>query len=116
MAFLDGELNAAEVNAIEQKIQVSPAVRREIDALQRTWDFLDVLPRPKGGEEFAARTLSFVSQVAVKEDRIYSSIGSVSKAIFRELGWLALAGFLGVSGYAAMRWGWPDRSASLAEI
>jgi anti-sigma factor RsiW len=57
VAFLDGELPEAEAEAVEVRIGLDPATRREAEALKRTWDLLDYLPRPEPSPSFTSRTL-----------------------------------------------------------
>ena len=58
VAFLDGELGAEENEAIEAKISLDAGVRAEADALKKTWDLLDYLPRPEPSPHFTERTIS----------------------------------------------------------
>ena len=58
VAYLDGELGMAGNEAVEAKISVDPTVRAEADALKKTWDLLDYLPRPEPSPNFTERTLS----------------------------------------------------------
>src|SRR5262245_39880749 len=57
VAFLDGELNAQDAEAVEARIGRDPNSRAEADALKRTWDLLDYLPRTEPSQLFTARTL-----------------------------------------------------------
>lgn len=58
VAFLDGELGAEENEAIEARISLDARVRAEADALKKTWDLLDYLPRPEPSPHFTERTIS----------------------------------------------------------
>ena len=60
VAFLDGELEADAVEAVEAKISLDATVRAEADALKRTWDLLDHLPRSEPSPNFTERTLSSI--------------------------------------------------------
>src|SRR5690348_13404435 len=51
VAYLDGELNDAQTRAIATKLTQSLTARREVEALQKTWEMLDLLPRPKASED-----------------------------------------------------------------
>ncbi len=55
VAYLDGELNEAESRAIATKLTKSATARREIEGLEKTWELLELLPRPKASEDFTAR-------------------------------------------------------------
>jgi anti-sigma factor RsiW len=63
VAYLDGELKGDAARALERKLTLDPAVRAEADALRRTWDLLDHLPRPEPSEDFTHRTLQRLAPV-----------------------------------------------------
>lgn len=76
VAFLDGEVDALgeeKVQAIETRLNLDSAVRTEADALKRTWDLLDYLPRPEASSSFTHRTLDRLStretQQALRKSR-----------------------------------------------
>lgn len=58
VAFLDGELDPDNNEMVEARIGVDPTVRAEVDALKKTWDLLDYLPKPEPSPNFTERTLS----------------------------------------------------------
>jgi anti-sigma factor RsiW len=63
-AFLDGEIDELgedKARAIETRMNLDPTVRAEADALRRTWDLLDYLPRPEPSPSFTHRTLDRVN-------------------------------------------------------
>jgi anti-sigma factor RsiW len=57
VAYLDGELDAEAARALEAKLSLDPTARAEADALKRTWELLDYLPRPEPSPSFTHRTL-----------------------------------------------------------
>src|SRR5207253_6430882 len=61
VAFLDGELDDEQSQAVESKITLDPTVRNEADTLKRTWDLLDYLPRPEPSPNFTNKTLDRIS-------------------------------------------------------
>jgi anti-sigma factor RsiW len=63
VAYLDGELDDASVQQIEQVLAQSNVARHEVDMLARTWDLLGTLPQPRASAEFTRKT---VSALAVK--------------------------------------------------
>jgi anti-sigma factor RsiW len=63
VAFLDGELTEDDAHKVEAKLNVDPGARAEADALRRTWDLLDFLPRPEASPDFTHRTLERVGPV-----------------------------------------------------
>jgi anti-sigma factor RsiW len=58
VAFLDGELVGEAARAMEAKLNLNPAMRAEAEALKRTWELLDFLPRPEPSPSFTHQTLS----------------------------------------------------------
>ncbi|HEX8202944.1 MAG TPA: hypothetical protein VF590_20885 [Isosphaeraceae bacterium] len=113
VAYLDGELNEAETHAIEAKLTASISARREVEALEQTWELLDFLPRPQASAEMSTRTLSRAGRMASPDDRLLD----VARRTTRRLG-PALAGAalvlvgLGI-GYVSTRWLWPNPTARL---
>src|SRR5689334_21188134 len=63
VAFLDGELTENDAHKVEAKLNVDAKARAEADALRRTWDLLDYLPRPEASADFTHRTLERVGPV-----------------------------------------------------
>ncbi|WP_020471347.1 anti-sigma factor [Zavarzinella formosa] len=63
VAYLDGELDTPDAEAMATKISLNPVLRAEADSLKRTWDVLDMLPRPKPSASFASKTISQVLPV-----------------------------------------------------
>ncbi len=67
VAYLDGELAPDETARIEEQISRDPSLRRELDSLAKTWDWLDALERPTVDEEFTRTTIEMVAASAVQE-------------------------------------------------
>lgn len=63
VAYLDGELDEAATQIIEQTLAENSDVRGEVESLTRTFEMLDELPRSQVSEEFTAQTLS-MSQIS----------------------------------------------------
>jgi hypothetical protein len=63
VAFLDGELDQPANEAVEAKISLDPTTRAEADALKKTWDLLDYLPRSEPSPNFTERTMSRIEPV-----------------------------------------------------
>jgi anti-sigma factor RsiW len=61
VAYLDGELDAAGQQRVETRLSLEPKVRAEVDALKKTWEMLDYLPRAEPTAEFSTRTIEAVS-------------------------------------------------------
>jgi anti-sigma factor RsiW len=114
VAFLDGELSEVDSRSISAKMAGSPAVRREIELLQRTWDLLDILPRPRAPEDLLTRTVSLASAETLPDDRLVATLHRALARVGRviALALIAAGGF--AAAYAGTRWAWPDRTARLA--
>ncbi|MFO0800787.1 MAG: hypothetical protein U0804_25250 [Gemmataceae bacterium] len=57
VAYLDGELDAAAARRVEARIAADPKLRARAEALKRSYDLLDFLPKPEPSAAFASRTL-----------------------------------------------------------
>jgi len=114
VAYLDGELNDAEARAIATKLTQSMTARREVDALRKTWEMLDLLPRPKAPEDFTARTLTIAEQRAGRGDRVASAASDVARKAGIVLAGALLSIVLLVVGYLLTSRVWPNPSARLA--
>lgn len=114
VAYLDGELNEAEGRALATKLSLSPTARREVEALEKTWELLEQLPRPAASGDFTERTLTEVRQLEEAggrfEDAFVTTASRLSRAAFWVVGAAAAFGL----GYAAALWAWPNPTARLA--
>jgi anti-sigma factor RsiW len=68
VAYLDGELDAAETARIEEQLASDAAMRARLQQLQRTWDLLDSLPVLRTGDAFTKSTMELAVQ-QVRRDR-----------------------------------------------
>jgi anti-sigma factor RsiW len=57
VAYLDGELDEESTQALEARMSTDPKFRDEAEALERTWELLDFLPRPEPSNSFTHKTL-----------------------------------------------------------
>jgi hypothetical protein len=98
VAYLDGELQGEAARALETKLHLDPSARAEADALRRTWELLDFLPRPQPSSNFTHRTLELLSPVKANEE----SRGRRWRTLSFGLSWAAgllLSGWAGYAGY-----------------
>src|SRR3954451_23284680 len=108
VAYLDGELNEAEKHALEAKLTQSVSARREVEALEKTWELLDHLPRPKASHELSSRTLSQAAQFTSPDDRLLTVATGTARRLGRVLACAAMVlACLGV-GYLSTRRLWPN--------
>lgn len=57
VAYLDGELDGEAERTVEARLASDPQLRARADALKKTFDLLDFLPRADPSPDFAARTV-----------------------------------------------------------
>ena len=113
VAYLDGELGEHESRAIATKLTQSVTARREIEMLQKTWELLEHLPRPRASEAFTQRTLTEVDRLATVGDGLATAASrTLRRAIAVGLCLLASLACFGV-GLALTRWVWPDPTSRL---
>lgn len=114
VAFLDDELNDAEKRAISTKLTQSLTARRELEALQKTWELLDYLPRPQASVDFTARTLVGVQEHQEKGDKIVQAVSSTLRKVVATLILVVGSTLLFALGHILVAWVWPNPSARLA--
>ena len=61
VAYLDGELDAEQTRAVEERLSGDPAYRQQLRELQRAWDLLDQLPKAEVHDTFTQTTLALVA-------------------------------------------------------
>jgi hypothetical protein len=117
VAYLDGELNPEEVKQLEGILADSPVARKDVEMLVRTYELLDLLPRPQATTEFTQRTMATVKLADVKPDLTQTwwyrqaHLALVSAA---GVGLLAVTGLL---GYASTnRWAPSDEDLLLRDL
>jgi anti-sigma factor RsiW len=63
VAYLDGELDEKTARALEAKLARDPQARSEVEALKRSWNMLDYLPRGEASAQFTSRTIDRLSTI-----------------------------------------------------
>jgi anti-sigma factor RsiW len=114
VAYLDGELNEAESQAIATKLTRSATARREVEVLQKTWELLEHLPLPKASEDFTERTLTGARNLAEHGGRFETAFVQAARRFLRASAWVAASMAAFGVGVAVARWVWPDPSERLA--
>lgn len=99
VAYLDGELDAGQTEAVEQRLSRDAEFRRRLHDLQRTWDLLDSLPRIEATESFTQSTLEMVAVKAESEAAAQTQLALrrhwlLQGAVGGGIGAAILAGFL----------------------
>jgi anti-sigma factor RsiW len=64
VAYLDGELDEATARTLEARLARDPRARQELEALKRSWELLDYLPRPEPSPQFTSKTMQRLSGAA----------------------------------------------------
>lgn len=64
VAYLDGELEEVDTQAVESKLAVDEDARKKAEKLKKTFDLLDYLPKPEPSPNFASRTLTQINPTA----------------------------------------------------
>lgn len=99
IAYLDGELDERASQEVEQALARSAVARHEVDVLSRTWDMLNLLPRPKASGEFTQKTVASLKTLDIPRTPVTAQ--AWFRAVCRGLvvtGWaagLACAAWLG---------------------
>jgi hypothetical protein len=100
VAYLDGELTGEAARALEAKLSLDPAARAEADALRRTWELLDFLPRAQPSLRFTHHTLQRLSPLRADEQQRRHRWRTRCLG----LGWAAALLFSAWAGYAGYNW------------
>jgi anti-sigma factor RsiW len=80
ISYLDGEMDEEMAQAFEARLGRDPQLRAEADAMKKTWELLDYLPRPEPSASFTHQTLE---RLAIRD-----------------------TGRVGVNGMPTQRWAW----------
>lgn len=107
VAYLDGELGEMESQAISDQLVQSEQARRELKALEQTWELLDLLPQPEPTPERIGRPLNEVRPIPL----------TTNASIFQWVVWaLTAILLLGIGfelGLVTIRWLGSDPSSRL---
>ena len=114
VAYLDGELNEAESRALATKLTQSATARRDLEALQKTWDLLDLLPRPRASDDFTQRTLTQIDRLQLPGDRFVSAAAKTINRAGILLAWTVASAACFLFGVVSTNKLWPDRTSRLA--
>lgn len=103
-AYLDGEMDDEAAVAFEARLAREPRLRAECDALKKTWDLLDYLPRPEPSPTFTHRTLE---RLSVVETGKQTAVAPSSWAWIAPVGWAAAMLLAMGAGLFAAHQIWP---------
>ena len=110
VAYLDGELGADDARTIATKLAHSATARREVESLEKTWELLEYLARPKASEDFTTRTLTEVLRDEREGGRLGSAVAETTRRLLRAAVTTAAALLAFGLGYVLMHWVWPNPS------
>jgi anti-sigma factor RsiW len=102
VAYLDGELDATQTRAVEDRLSSDADYRRQLRDLQRAWDLLDQLPKAEVDDTFTQTTLAMVAVSAaddveqaqerqVRTQRRWWWTGSIAATVAFAAGYVAVA-------------------------
>jgi hypothetical protein len=98
VAYLDGELDQRASRAVEARLNRDAKLRGEADALRRTWELLDFLPRPEPSPNFTRQT---VTRASILQPALRASPWRWRRWVLG-LTWAAALVVAGVVGYASV--------------
>lgn len=111
VAYLDGELDAEAAHALEAKLNLDAAARAEAEALRRTWEMLDYLPRPEPAAAFTSRTLERVSSLRLQPLPAAAARDTRGRLWLLGAGWAAGVLLAATLGFAGVNWLWQSKRA-----
>jgi anti-sigma factor RsiW len=103
-AYLDGELDEDGTRQIESVLAGSTVARSDVERLAKTYELLDLLPRPKASGEFTEKTLQTARLGEVKADIRDSVWYRQGRRIVRWASWAALLFAVSCISYAVARY------------
>jgi hypothetical protein len=89
-AYLDGELDESMTQQIETVLAQSTVARNDVEVLAKTYDLLDLLPRPKASNDFSEKTLSIAMLGEVRPDYRRSRWYKLTQRGGRWAGWAVI--------------------------
>ncbi len=113
VAYLDGELDPQDSQTLATKLTRSATARREIENLERTWELLDFLPRPRASPSLTSRTLTEALRVEDQGGQLFSQAQGLALVLIRAAVCVAIMLLTLGLAYVATRWVWPDPTARL---
>lgn len=102
VAYLDGELDDQTTQRIEAVLGQSPVARNDVEMLVRTYDLLDLLPRPKATTEFTEKTIATARLAEAPVDFTRTEGFQKARQFARVLAASAVVAACGLGGYAAV--------------
>ena len=101
VAYLDGELTEEQSRTVEQALATNQVARHEIEALARTWELLDSLPRNEATGDFTHRTMKTVATLDAPTEMDNSVIIEKFHTTVKSVVWVAGMVAVAVLGFWA---------------
>ena len=114
VAYLDGELNDAEVRHVEDLLAADPEARELLSRLERTWSALDRLSPASVDEVFTRTTIEMIS-VSAGDDLAQQQAGIPQRRRRRRLVGAAGLAAAAAAGFLAVALGWPNPNRQVLE-
>jgi hypothetical protein len=115
VAFLDGEVSPELAQIMEEKVARSVSVRREVEALEKTWGMLDWLPRPEAPADFASQTITRIHSKQLQAELMQSRVKFGTSLAAKLVAWAACLVAMAAIGFASLRYFWPDPTRDLID-
>ncbi|MBX3442189.1 MAG: hypothetical protein KF774_07260 [Planctomyces sp.] len=106
-AYLDGELDDDATRQIETALAQSTVARNDVEMLARTYELLEMLPRPRASQEFSEKTLAVAKLTDVRADFRRSRWYRATQRGLRWTGWAAILVAAACASYGVARYRLP---------
>jgi hypothetical protein len=113
VAFLDGEVDETLAQKLEEKVARSVSVRKEVEALEKTWELLDWLPQPEATADFATQTISRIHSQQLQAELMEGRVKFGAAIVVKVMAWAACIAALASIGFTSLRYAWPDPNREL---
>jgi hypothetical protein len=114
-AYLDGELDEDMTRQIETVLAQSTVARNDVEVLAKTYELLDLLPRPKASGEFTEKTLATAKLGEVRRDPRQTMWYRQGRRIIRWASWTALLFTAACVSYSVARYRAPHKDDLLLD-
>jgi hypothetical protein len=102
VAYLDGELAAAECRAVEERLAKDPEFRQQLRDLDQAWEALNALPTTSVDDGFARTTIELAC-VAAEEDLTKRTQALTVERRGNKWRWVACCALAAVLGFSMIR-------------
>jgi len=114
-AYLDGELDEDGTRQIETVLAGSTVARNDVEVLAKTYELLDLLPRPKASGEFTEKTIQTAKLAEVRQDPRQTVWYRHGQRTVRWGSWAALLFVAACVGYSITRYQVPRQDDLLLD-